>query len=95
MTGGVIVAVIALVVVLTVAWPLLRRDGGHDPVTEDPRRRELEAQIDASLRAIREIEFDHRSGNLSDADFAELDRAERANTARLLRRRDALDTESR
>lgn len=92
MIGGIVVAVIALVVVLLVSWPLVRRDGGPDPV-DDPRRRELDARIEASLRSIREIEFDHRSGNLSDEDFADLDRAERANAARLLRRRDALDAD--
>jgi len=91
--GGIVVALLALVVVLVVSWPLVRGDGGGDPVEDDPRRRELDAQIDRALRSIREIEFDHRSGNLSDEDFAELDRAERANAARLLRRRDALDAE--
>ena len=93
MIGGIVVAVIALVVVLLVSWPLVRRGGGADPAADDPRRRELDARIEISLRSIREIEFDHRSGNLSDEDFAELDRAERANAARLLRRRDALDAD--
>ncbi len=91
MIGGVIVALLALVVVLVVAWPLVRRDGGADPVADDPRRRELDVEIETALRSIREIEFDHRSGNLSREDFVELDRAERAKAARLLRRRDALD----
>ena len=68
MIGGIIVELLALVVVLAVAWPLVRRDGGADPVADDPRRR-----------------------NLSEEDFVELDRAERAKAARLLRRRDALD----
>ena len=48
----------------------------------------MQDEIDRSLRAIREIEFDHRAGNLSDEDFAELDGAERAQLATFLRRRD-------
>jgi hypothetical protein len=34
--------------------------------------------------------MDHRAGNLSDADFADLDREERARAVELMRRRDAL-----
>ena len=44
----------------------------------------------ASLEAIREIEMDHRAGNLSDEDFAALDTAERARAVELMRRADAL-----
>ena len=42
----------------------------------------------ARSTAIREIEMDHRAGNLSDEDFAALDRAERARAVELMRRRD-------
>ena len=55
---------------------------------DDQAGRVLQDEIDRSLHAIREIEFDHRAGNLSDQDFAELDSAERAQLATLLRRRD-------
>ena len=50
----------------------------------------MDEDLERSLAAIREIEFDHRAGNLSDEDFAELDRAERARAVELLRRRDEL-----
>ncbi len=88
MIAAVLIAVVALAVVGAIAWPLLTGRPWTDEGALDPERAELEAQIAASLSAIREIEFDHRAGNLSDEDFAELDRAERANAARLIRRRD-------
>lgn len=91
MTGPILlVAAVALAAVAAVAWPLVRADGNPvDVDAGDPRRAELQDEIDRSLRAIKEIDFDHKAGNLSDADFAELDRAERARAAELLRRRDA------
>jgi hypothetical protein len=50
----------------------------------------VEEDLHRSLEAIREIEMDHRAGNLSDEDFAQLDRAERARAVELMRRRDEL-----
>lgn len=90
-----IAAVAGALAVLAVGWPLLRRED-----TERARRADdeaaaaedagaLEEAIARSLAAIREIEADHRAGHLSDADFAELDAAERARAASLIRRRDA------
>jgi hypothetical protein len=74
-----------------VAWPLLRRAEPEPP--PDPRadeRARVAEELERSLAAIREIEFDHRAGNLSDEDFAALDAAERARAVELLRRRDEL-----
>lgn len=88
MTSALLIGLIALAVVTAIAWPLVSGRPADEQPGPDPERVELDAQIEASLRAIREIEFDHRAGNLSDEDFAELDRVERANAARLLRRRD-------
>lgn len=85
---AVLVAAVALAVVAAVAWPLLHERHQAEPAGEDEAERALQDEIDRSLRAIREIEFDHRAGNLSDEDFAELDGAERAQLAILLRRRD-------
>lgn len=91
MLAAAIVAVVALVIVALVAWPLLEgRPDASAPDPADDLRRELGAQLEASLEAIREIEMDHRAGNLSDADFAELDRVERARAVELMRRVDAL-----
>ncbi len=87
-----LVSAVALVVVAAVAWPLVReRSESAETTYADERGRALQDEIDQSLRAIREIEFDHKAGNLSDADFAELDGAERSRAAELLRHRDATE----
>ena len=92
MGTAILVAAVALAVVAAVAWPLVRdrTDGTGPPGGDDERRRALQDGIDRSLRAIREIEFDHTAGNLGDGDFVELDAAERARAAELLRQRDSL-----
>src|SRR5262245_8910922 len=92
--GVLIVAIAALAVVALVAWPLVRSDADAPP--PDPgadARRDVDEQLDQSLEAIREIEMDHRAGNLSDEDFAELDAAERARAVELMRKADALREE--
>ena len=89
--GALIAAAVALAIVVAVAWPLLA--GGEEAAPEDPAgdaRRELDEQLQRSVEAIREIEMDHRAGNLSDEDFAALDRAERARAVELMRRADDL-----
>lgn len=90
MGTAILVAVVALAVVTAVAWPLVR-DRGERVASgaADDRRRSLQDDIDRSFRAIREIEFDHRAGNLGDADFEELDGVERARATDLLRQRDS------
>ncbi len=85
-----LIALIAFAVVAAVSWPLIqprREEGGATP--SDLPAVALQDAIDRSLRAIREIEFDHRAGNLSDEDFVALDRAERQRAAELLRRRES------
>ena len=87
----VLIVLVSLALAAVVAWPLLRR-GGED-VPADPREdelREVEAALTRSLSAIREIEFDHKAGTLTDEDFAALDADERARAVELIRRRDAL-----
>jgi hypothetical protein len=89
--GVLIVAVAALAVVALVAWPIVRAE--PDAAPPDPAeeaRRDVDEQLAAALEAIREIEMDHRAGNLSDEDFAALDAAERARAVELMRRADAL-----
>ena len=94
MLAGLLIAAVALVVIAAVAWPLLARAPGTPP--PDPRaerRRAIQEDLDRSLEAIREIEMDHRAGNLSAEDFAALDQAERARAVELMRRRDRLEEE--
>lgn len=95
LTVTVLVLVIAgLCAAIYVAWPLITAVD-RDDAAEFARARdsaaadELEEAIARSLAAIREIDVDHRTGNLSDEDFAALDATERARAAELMRRRDA------
>jgi hypothetical protein len=89
--AGILIALAALAVVTAVAWPLVTHrieDPPDDPV--DDARRTVEEDLQRSLEAIREIDMDHRAGNLSDDDFAALDGAERARAVELMRRADEL-----
>jgi hypothetical protein len=87
-------AVLAMLAVALVGWPLVAGRASEQPA--DPRsdeRLRLREEIDRSLAAIREIEFDHRAGNLAAADFEALIAEERARASDLLRRRDELEAE--
>lgn len=86
----VLIAVISVLLVALVAWPLLTRQQDPLPAYQEDDRRAVEEELQRSLDAIREIDMDHRSGNLSDEDFEALDRDERARAVELMRRRDAL-----
>ena len=78
MSGLQITLIAALVppALALVLWPLLRgRADGAAPVAERPRedrRLELEEEKAALYRALRELEFDHEAGHLSDADHESL-----------------------
>lgn len=86
----VLIAVISVLLVALVAWPLLTRQQDPLPAHQEDDRRAVEEELQRSLDAIREIDMDHRAGNLSDEDFEALDRDERARAVELMRRRDAL-----
>ena len=86
----VLIALISVLLVALIAWPLLRGAPGEQPVAQGDDLRAVEEELQRSLDAIREIEMDHRAGNLSDEDFDALDRDERARAVELMRRRDAL-----
>ncbi len=91
LTGGLILAAVALAAVALVLWPLVVRPPEDTAVDEsEAARMAVEEDLERSLAAVREIEMDHRAGNLSDADFAALDSAERARALELLRRSDGL-----
>lgn len=81
---------------MMVVWPIL---GSGTPEHAAPEGDEsgldaLDEEIDQTLRAIKEIDFDRESGHLSGADFQALDREERARAIELMRRRDALSATS-
>jgi hypothetical protein len=86
----VLVIVILALVVWVVAGPLRR--GPQAVADADTVERDtLEAARDAKYREIRELELDHRTGKLSDADFKALDRQLRGEAVAILRELDRLE----
>jgi cytochrome c-type biogenesis protein CcmI len=69
-------ALLAVVAVWFVARPLLREPKGDDTLDtlepEERRRLELAEQRDRALAALKELEFDHRTGKVSDEDYRSL-----------------------
>jgi len=61
-------------VVVVVALPFLREPQAHDdrldaPTPEEERRLTLREERDRALAALRELEFDHRTGKITDEDY--------------------------
>jgi tetratricopeptide (TPR) repeat protein len=86
-------AAIAIPAAMFVAWPLLRRRGAPVllPLPPDPREPLLERR-GAALRALRELDFEHDAGHVSDEDYAELRARYEAETAAVLVELDRLKT---
>jgi hypothetical protein len=66
--------VVAAGAVLLVAWPFLREpvaanDRLDAPGAEESRRLELLDERDRVLAALKELEFDHRTGKIGDEDY--------------------------
>ena len=78
MTLGLVAgAVLAVLAVLYVARPFLREPAPASDVLDEPgelerRRLELVEERDRALQALKELEFDHRTGKISDEDYREL-----------------------
>lgn len=93
-TGGALVAaaLIGVPALVFVLWPLLgRARRGRTLLALPPdRRQELEEEKRAALGAIRELEFEHAAGHISDADFAELRARYEAEAAAVLTELDRL-----
>src|SRR4030095_12717776 len=93
-TGGalVVAALIATPALVFVLWPLLGRARRGRTLLALPtdRRQELAEEKRAALGAIRELEFEHGAGHVSDADFAELRARYEAEAATVLAQLDRL-----
>jgi hypothetical protein len=68
---------LAAVVVVLVALPFLREPFAADdrldaPTAADERRLVLVEERDRALAALKELEFDHRTGKVDDADYRSL-----------------------
>lgn len=96
MTVALIVAVIlASSVVVYVALPFLREPEPESDVLEEldegeRRRLELMEARDRALASLKEIEFDHRTGALTDEDYRALVGPLRQEAARALKALDAM-----
>jgi hypothetical protein len=70
-------AILAIAAVLYVALPFLRepapsQDRLDQPGALEQRALELAEERDRALGALKELEFDHRTGKISDDDYREL-----------------------
>jgi hypothetical protein len=87
-------ALVAVIAVALVAAPFLREpapvdDRLHEHGQEDRRTLELAEERDRALAALKELEFDHRTGKLSDDDYRELIGGYRRRAAAALRSLDS------
>jgi hypothetical protein len=70
-------AVLAFACVVLVALPFLREPDAREDTLDEPdalerRRLELAEERDRALADLKELEFDHRTGKISDEDYREL-----------------------
>jgi hypothetical protein len=70
-------AVLAVLAVLAVARPFLREPAAASDTLDEPgelerRRLSLAEERDRALFALKELEFDHRTGKISDDDYRRL-----------------------
>jgi len=70
-------SLLAVVAVVFVARPFLREPAPRSDRLDEPgelerRRLELVEERDRALAALKELEFDHRTGKVSDNDYREL-----------------------
>ena len=90
MTWLVLGAVIAVAAVVLVALPFLREPATTDdrldaPTPEQEERLQLLDERDRALAALKELEFDHRTGKIGDEDYRALVGPLRQAAARALR----------
>jgi hypothetical protein len=86
----VVAAVVAVAAAVLVALPFLLEPEPADdslamPGELEQRRLELSEERDRALAALRELEFDHRTGKVSDDDYRELVAPLRRRAAEALR----------
>ena len=89
-TALVIAALVAVAAVVLAALPFLRDPSPAADRLErqdelERRALELAEERDRALAALKELEFDHRTGKVSDADYRELVGALRRRAAETLR----------
>jgi tetratricopeptide (TPR) repeat protein len=92
-----LIAAIVVPALAIVLWPLLggrsARAASSPARASDDRRLELEEEKSALYRALRELEFDHDAGHLSDPDFQSLRERYESRAGVLITELDALGPE--
>ena len=79
-------AMLAIAAVVFAARPFLRRQSLEPAAPRaTPERIRLEEERDRALAALKELEFDHRTGKISDSDYRDLVGPLRAEAAQALR----------
>jgi hypothetical protein len=96
----VVAAAVAVLCVLYVARPFLREPEPVDDRLDEPDaarrvRLALAEERDRALAALKELEFDHRTGKISDDDYRELVGTLRRRAAEALRALEAREEESK
>jgi hypothetical protein len=95
--GLILGALIAVAAVVVVALPFVldRGEGDELPLTDSrgDTRMALVEERDRTLAALKELEFDHRTGKIDDADYRALVGPLRRAAASSLQALDALDAE--
>ena len=91
----VLIAVVALPALAIALWPLLSRQATEEATVvperaDHDRRLELDEEKTALYRALRELEFDHEAGHLSDPDYQSLRERYETRAAALITELDAL-----
>jgi len=86
----VLAACLAAAAVLYTAGPFLREPAA-EPAPPDAERVRWSEERDRALAALKELEFDHRTGKVSDADYRELVPPLRRRAAAALRALDGED----
>jgi tetratricopeptide (TPR) repeat protein len=91
---AVLIVAIVLPALAVALWPLWRRPPGLAPTVPEPadhdRRLELGEEKAALYRALRELEFDHEAGHLSEEDYQGLRERYETRAAALITDLDAL-----
>jgi tetratricopeptide (TPR) repeat protein len=88
-----LIAAVVLPALAIVLWPLWGARGATAPAPgrpPDDRRHELEEEKAALYRALRELEFDHDAGHLSDADYQSLRERYESRAAALITELDSM-----
>ncbi|HZK49564.1 MAG TPA: zinc ribbon domain-containing protein [Thermoleophilia bacterium] len=92
MIGTLFGVVLALLAVGFIAYPLLREQLGDDETFDLPEDLEvLLRRKESTYSALKELEFDFKTGKLSEGDFHELDARYRADALEILAAIDARD----